>query len=87
MHTVDLLEEAIALAERAGFEIRREVLNQSAGGACRVGDKWLLYIDQSLPAGEQLNQVVQALRRVAAVAAFPESSPHLRNLLSRGITE
>lgn len=88
MHTVDLLEEAIALAEQTGFEIRREVLSQSGGGACRVGARWLLYIDQSLPAAEQLSQVVQALRRSAVVAPLPESSPHLRNLLAPGgITE
>jgi hypothetical protein len=62
MHTVDLLEEAIAVAHKAGFEIRWEVLEQTSSGACRVGSRWLLLIDPSLPAAEQLAHVARALR-------------------------
>ncbi len=62
MHTIDLLAEALTKAEQAGFEVRREYIEQSPGGACRVGEKWFLYVDPSLPVAEQLAQVVTALR-------------------------
>lgn len=81
MHTVELLEEAIELAERAGFEIRREVLNGTSGGACRVGGRWRLYLDPSQPAPEQLTQVVGALRQVAPPATGQPISNQLRSLI------
>ena len=54
MHSVDLLEEALNLAQVHGFEVRREWLGDAPGGACRVGSKWLLYANLSLTADEQL---------------------------------
>ena len=62
MHSVDLLEETIQLARQLGFEIRQEWLDGSAAGICRIGDRRVLFLDLSLPANEQLEQVVNALR-------------------------
>ncbi len=81
MHTVDLLDEALSLAEHAGFEIRNEIMDQATGGACRIGRKWLLYVDQSLPATDQLTQVVLALRASGIVRVEPHTSPTLRTML------
>ncbi len=81
MHSVDVLEEAIELAEASGFEVRREFLGESAGGACRIAGKWLLFVDQSLPASEQLLQVVSALRTSGVVYPQALTSPVLRSLL------
>ncbi len=81
MHTVDLLKEVLALAEKSGFEIRHEFLGESTGGACRIGGKWLLFVDQSLSAPEQLTQVVQALRSSRIVQPEANTSPTLRQML------
>lgn len=62
MHTIDLLEEALWLASQSGWQVRHEWLAESRGGACRLGNKYLLFIDRSLTAAEQLEQVIQAMR-------------------------
>ena len=42
MLTVELLEEALELARRAGYRVRQEWLEGCAGGACVIkGQKWL----------------------------------------------
>ena len=62
VHSVDLLEEAIELANQIGFEVRHEWLDGSRGGTCRIGDRKLLFVDLSLTAAEQLEQVTGALK-------------------------
>ncbi|MCA9132421.1 MAG: hypothetical protein KDA45_04680 [Planctomycetales bacterium] len=81
MHSVDLLEEALQLAQQAGFEIRREWLGESTGGACRIGTRWVLFVDLSLPAHEQLMQVIKALKNADFFHADAGLSPPLRRLL------
>ena len=39
MHTVDLLEQACALAEQLGYRTRQEWLGGSGGGACEFGGR------------------------------------------------
>ncbi len=80
-HSVDLLEEALQLARSLGFEVRREWLKEAVGGACRVGDRWILYCDLSLTADEQLRQVVEALQNSRLLPRQPPvSSALLRRL-------
>ncbi len=80
MHTVELLERAIALAEQRGFVVRQDWLAGSAAGACEFkGRRWLL-IDLAQSPREQLDLVLEALRQ------FPPQSPsiatsHLPSLL------
>lgn len=62
MHSVDLLEEALRVAMNSGFEVRQEWLNEKGGGACRIGKRQVLFVDLSLTAQEQLEQVLAALR-------------------------
>ncbi len=81
MHSVDILAEAIALAESNDFEVRQEYLGGSTGGACRVGGHWLLYVDLSLPVDEQLAQTVAALRNSRVVDARQAKSSALQRLL------
>ena len=80
MHTVELLEEAIALAERVGHQIRQEWLDGSGGGACEIkGNKWI-FLDLALGPLDQLEVVLEALRCDPAVFSLP--MPHqLRDLL------
>jgi len=62
MHTVDLLERALALAERLGYRVRQEWLGGSGGGACELrGQKWL-FIDLAVGPEEHLAMVLDALR-------------------------
>ena len=62
MHTIDILEEALQLACAGGWEIRHEWLGGTRGGACRLGRTHLLFVDRSLTAEEQLDQVLEGLR-------------------------
>lgn len=64
MHTVDLLEEALQLAERRGFSVRRQWLAEGLGGACRIGQQRVLFINLSATNEEQLRHAVDALREI-----------------------
>lgn len=61
-HTVDILEEALATAKRAGLRVRTEWLDGAIGGLCRIGNQSWLFLDISLTATEQLSQVAGVLR-------------------------
>ncbi len=61
MHTVELLEQALSVAEKLGYQVRQEWLDGS-GGVCEFGGRKWLFVDLSLTAVEQLDQVVEALR-------------------------
>jgi hypothetical protein len=62
MHTVELLEQSLELAEQMGYKIRQEWLGGTGGGACEFsGQKWI-FVDLALNAVEQLDQVSSALR-------------------------
>ena len=81
MHTVELLEHAIESAEQLGYKIRQEWLGGVGGGACEFGGQKWLFIDLSLNAIEQLDQVSQALLGDAALHTLelPDAlSRHLR---------
>ena len=80
MHTVDLLEEAVGLAERLGYRIRNEWMGGAGGGGCEIrGHRWIL-LDLALGPAEQLEQVLATLRREPAVATLPMPQP-LRDCL------
>lgn len=61
MHTIDLLAEAVRLAEAAGFTVRQQWLGESSGGACRIGQQWIIFVNLSLTAEEQFQQILVAL--------------------------
>jgi len=81
MHTVELLEQACAVAEQLGYHTRQEWLGGTGGGACEfAGRKWI-FIDLALTVFEQLDQVAEALRRDPGIHLL-ELSPPLRQLLT-----
>lgn len=82
MHSVDLLEEALQLAMNSGFEIRQEWLKEQGGGLCRLGQRWVLFVDLSLSANEQLDQVVKALKQSDQVRLGDGQSSELRKLFA-----
>lgn len=80
MHTVELLEEALALATRIGYLIRQEWLGGNGGGACEIQGSKLIFLDLALGPNDQLDQVLDALRREPDALDMP--MPHtLRDLL------
>ncbi|MCU0978263.1 MAG: hypothetical protein MUF25_03740 [Pirellulaceae bacterium] len=80
MHTVDLREQALDLAQRLGYRIREEWLGGSGGGQCEfAGSRWI-FVDLALNAAEQLEQVAEALRSDPAIHSA-SLSPTLRRLL------
>jgi hypothetical protein len=80
MHTVDLLDEALALAERLGYRVRNEWLGGSGGGGCEIcGRRWI-FLDLALGPADQLEQVLATLRREPSVATLPMPQP-LRDCL------
>lgn len=93
MHTVDLLDQAIALAGRLGYRVRQEWLGGSGGGGCEIrGEKWL-FVDLAQTPAEQFTQVLEALRTEslpavcetdgAEVASIPISQELRRALVLR----
>ena len=81
MHTVELLEQAITLAERSGFVVRQDWFGGAASGACEFKGRRWIFIDLALSPREQLDQVLDAL---SALSAVPEAAadPQLEKLLN-----
>jgi hypothetical protein len=80
MHTVELLDQALSVAQRMGYGVRQEWLGGAGGGACEfAGRKWL-FVDLSLNVIEQLEQVRKALLADPGIYMV-DLSPALRQLL------
>ncbi len=77
MHTVELLDEAIRLAQGLGYRLRQESLG-GVGGACEIrGEKWL-FLDLDAGPQEQLDCVLGALAREPSLGARTISAPLAR---------
>lgn len=83
MHTVELLEEAIRAAGALGYGVRQEWLGGTGGGGCEIKGRKHLFIDLSLSVPDQLQLVLDTLRRENA-ANRVELSPPLRGALLHG---
>ena len=80
MHTVEIAEQALDLAARLGYTIRQEWLAGSGGGGCELKGQKLFFLDLDLSPDEQLDLVLDTLRREPETAKYP--MPHeLRELL------
>ena len=80
MHTVELLEQALAAAQRLGYGIRHEWLGGTGGGFCEFGGRKWIFVDLALSTVEQLDQVAAALRQDPALPSLELSRP-LHSLL------
>ncbi|MCA9263215.1 MAG: hypothetical protein KDA60_05180 [Planctomycetales bacterium] len=85
MHTVELLDEALRVAETLGYKIRQEYLGGAAGGACEIGGQKWLFVDLAFNASEQLDQVAEALRTDQGVYGVSLSLPLARMLGMRRV--
>lgn len=80
MHTIELLEQAIATATASGCVVRQEWLGGAAAGACEIKGRRHVFIDLSLSPREQLDQVLEALASWPAALQFCQS-PQLQALV------
>lgn len=71
MHTVDLVEQALALLGQLGYAVRQEALAGNGGGACELKGRKIFFLDLDLGPDERLEQVIAALRREPAVNRLP----------------
>ena len=74
MHKAQMLQEAVRLAQRLGYEIRQDWLGGGSGGACEIRGQKLMFIDLAVDIEDQLEQVVDGLRHDAGIYAVPLSS-------------
>jgi hypothetical protein len=82
MHTVEVLDRALRVAESLSYGVRHEWLGGSGGGACEfAGRKWI-FVDLALTVTEQLDQVLEALRSEPAIHTVPMPA-EIRRLLDR----
>jgi len=80
MDTVELMEQAIAAAEKLGYGIRQEWLGGCGAGACEIAGRRWIFIDASLTIAEQLDQLIDALQFAPGGIELPVSSPLARRL-------
>jgi hypothetical protein len=80
MHTIELLEQALAIAEQMGYQIRQEWLGGVGGGVCEYGGRKWIFVDLALTAVEQLEQVTEVLRIDSGIYTLDLPHP-MRSLL------
>jgi hypothetical protein len=83
MHSVEILEEACAAAQRLGYRIRQEWLDGAGGGDCEFGGTQWIFLDLSQTAPEQLETVLSVLRRDPRSESLSPISPSLLHLYRR----
>ena len=73
MHTVELVEQAVALAERCGYLVRQDWLGGGQSGACELRGKKFIFLDLALTPIEQLEVIVATLEAadVPATLSLP----------------
>ena len=72
MHTVELLEQALASAREMGFDVREEWVG-TGGGTCLFKGQRCLFVDLALNPRERLESVLAALSQAdeQTILKFP----------------
>ena len=82
MPIVELLEQCMTAAQQLGYAVRHEWLNSRGGGACEFSGKKWIFIDIAQSPEEQLDQVIELLRKDPQLDQLHLSS-ELRSLVDR----
>jgi len=80
MHTVEMLDAALALARQMGYRVREEWLDGHGGGGCEIRHQKWIFLDRALSAEEQLAPGLDTLRADPATTGAPMAD-ELRRLL------
>ena len=75
-----ILEELMSLLEAAGVKVRREALEESRGGLCRIGGRHVLFLDAGADPLQSAALCARALSRVVDVHAI-YLRPNLREFV------
>lgn len=75
MHTVEMRERMIRLAEDLGYSVRQEWLGGTGGGLCEFGGRRHIFLDLALSAVEQLEQLASALAHDPAIHSVKLPGP------------
>lgn len=81
MDRADLLQELEAVAAELAVEVRREDLDGSRGGLCRLRDRTCILLDRGLSLSERVDLMAQALSQIPLEGVFLR--PVVRELLER----
>ena len=60
LDVIDRLEAAIHMIQKMGIDVRREWMLEGVSGLCRLGNRQMLVLDQSLSPIEQIEILAQA---------------------------
>ncbi len=76
MHTVERLEQALAVAQRRGFIVRQDWFNGTISATCELKGRRWLFIDLALSPAEQLDHGARGLngRRLRTTERFGGST-------------
>ena len=80
MHTVELLEQVLTVAERLGYGVRYEWLGGQGCSTCEFGGRKWIFVDLAVSTAEQLEQVAEALQDDPGVHLLKLDTP-LQQLL------
>ena len=62
MHTVELLEQALAAAQAIGLKVRQDWLGGTDTGWCEIKGQKCIFLDVAQSPADQLGPVLDALR-------------------------
>jgi hypothetical protein len=65
MNLYPVLEELIGLLERHGVKVRREPIEESRGGLCRLRGRTILFIDENADPLQSVKLCAKTLNKVA----------------------
>lgn len=75
-----VLEELIGLLDAAGVKVRREALEESRGGLCRLGGRRVLFLDTGADPLLSATLCARALQRVVDIQEI-YLRPNLREFI------
>jgi len=61
MHTVELLDQALTVAQSIGIKVRQDWLGGANGGICEIKGQRCLFLEVAASPAEQLDRVLVAL--------------------------
>ncbi len=61
MHTVELLDQALAVAQSLGIKVRQDWLGGANGGICEIKGQRYLFLEVDAAPAERLDRVLAAL--------------------------
>jgi hypothetical protein len=80
MHTDELLEQVLQVAERLGYGVRHEWLGGQGCNACEFGGRKWVFVDLAVSTGEQLDQIAEAVQNDPGVHLL-KLNPSMQQLL------